>query len=85
MTEAEERDFAVKITNTWVGREYGWDSLLDVKWWMLKRNLESAEMVLANPQKFPKADRERLEEQVTEIHMLLTTDGHDRDYSEPRY
>lgn len=57
----------------WMGYEYGWDYLSDVNWNMLRNNLKSADYILGNPSKFPRADFAKLEFQSNELHAFLAS------------
>jgi len=50
-----------RITQTWIGREFGWDTLEDVNWGILRNNVLCARNILTNPEKFPKANFDYLE------------------------
>ena len=45
-----------RITNTFLGREYGWDRVSDANIEMLRHNRECNMNILAHPHKFPNAD-----------------------------
>lgn len=66
-----EYDQSVRITNTFIGREYMWDSLADVDRDMLRHNLRCKQNILENPEKFPRANFDLLEKQVEEHELFL--------------
>lgn len=51
--------------------EFQWDRMGDVKWDLLRNNLDAAERVLHNPDKFPKADFAYLEKKADRIEAFL--------------
>lgn len=57
----------------WMGEEYGWDTVADVKWDMLRHNLKCIDGILDNPEKFPKADIAKLEWQQDELFVFLAS------------
>jgi len=67
---------SVSITRTLVGEEFGWDTLADVKFDLVRHNLECAHNVFDNPQQFPKADRARLEVLIDGYEEFLLLHGH---------
>jgi len=60
-----------RITNTHIGRHFGWDTINDVKWDIVRNNVLSARNVLSNPQKFPRADFDSLEKMDLEGSLFL--------------
>ena len=61
-----------RITNTFLGREYGWDRVSDVDVAMLRHNRECDMNVLNNPDKFPKADFDYIARRVEATDEFLT-------------
>ena len=62
-----------QITNTTIGREYGWDHVSDADPALLRHNRECAMNVLLNPDRFPRANFSALEEQVAAIDDFFIT------------
>lgn len=60
-----------RITQTFIGREYGWDTLADVNWSMLHNNVLCARNILNNPDKFPKANFDHVEKMEHEGTLML--------------
>ena len=60
-----------QITNTLIGREYGWDHVSDADPALLHQNRECAMNVLLNPDRFPRADFAALEEMIAAIDNFL--------------
>jgi hypothetical protein len=67
-----EYERTVRITQTWIGQYYCWDTLADVNWSMLRHNLECAVNVLENPAKFPHADDAAIQTKIEEHELFLT-------------
>lgn len=61
-----------RITNTFIGREYGWDRVSEANVEMLRHSRECGMNVLTNPDKFPKADFDHIEKHVAAIDEFLT-------------
>ncbi len=57
----------------WISQDYGWDFVDQVDWQMLRHNLKCADNVLANPVKFPKADRPKVERIANALHAFLSS------------
>lgn len=53
--------------------EYSIDTIDEVNWDLLRNNLEAANRVLDNPEKFPKADFNALDEKTEELFLFLAT------------
>lgn len=64
-----------RISSKWIRDYYGWDYMSDVDWQLLYNNLHSAEYVLDNPSKFPRADIDALQERQCEISQFLQLHG----------
>lgn len=60
-----------KITNTFIGHHFGWDYESQVKWSMVQQSVLSARHVLANADKFPRADFDSLEKMDQEGSVFL--------------
>lgn len=60
-----------RITSGFVRSHFQWDFMNEVDWSLVRNNLASANRVLANPEKFPRADFDYLEEQTLELEMFL--------------
>lgn len=65
----------VRITNTVIGREYGWDSLSDVDPQLLRKNRAALVRILEDPARFPDADFDRAERTVRAIDALFSEHG----------
>lgn len=53
--------------------EYSIDTIDEVNWDLLRNNLEAANRVLDNPEKFPNADFNALEKKSEELFLFLAT------------
>lgn len=71
ITTGEGTPSEVRITHTWLGAEYGWDTVAQVDWRLLRNNLSCAQNILANPAKFPKADKVALSERVHDLEVFI--------------
>lgn len=64
-----------QITNTFLGREYGWDRVSDVNVEMLRHNRECNLNVLANPDKFPDANLDFIAQHVAAVDDFFARHG----------
>jgi len=56
-----------------VRERFQWDRMSDVDWSLVRNNLASAQRVLANPDKFPRANFDYMERTATELSLFLAT------------
>ena len=64
------------ISSPYIRNEFQWDYMGDVKWDILRNNLQAAQKVLENPKRFPKADFDNLAIKEREIGIFLTLNGY---------
>lgn len=70
-------DQALKpISSKFIRDEFQWDRMEDVKLDILRSNLEACNRILANPEKFPKADFDYIEIKSFEITLFLNENGY---------
>lgn len=60
-----------RIASAYVRNEFMWDRMGDVQWDVVKSSLQAAERVLQNPEKFPRADFDALEERAEKLGDFL--------------
>lgn len=60
-----------RIASAYVRNEFMWDRMGDVRWDVVKGSLRAAENVLQNPEKFPRADFDALEERAEKLGDFL--------------
>lgn len=63
------------IEDQWIRNEYQWDRMSDVKWDILRNNLEVTDKILQNPQRFPHADFDAVATRNTQLFMFLSLHG----------
>ena len=64
-----------RITNTFIGQEYGWDYVSDADPAMLRQNRRSMMFIIENPDQFPNADFPKAHQIVREIDAFFTEHG----------
>lgn len=64
-----------RITNTFIGQEYGWDFVSDADPAMLRQNRTSMMDIIHNPDRFPNADFSKAERIVREIDAFFNDHG----------
>lgn len=64
-----------QITQTFIGAEYGWDRLSEVKLDILQTNREASMRVINNPHQFPNADFDHCRLHVAEIDAFVAQYG----------
>lgn len=64
-----------RIENKYVRDEYQWDLMSEVKWDLLRQNLEVANNILDNPEDFPRADFAAVETRSAELFTFLASHG----------
>jgi hypothetical protein len=64
-----------RITNTFIGQEYGWDRVSDADPAMLRQNRESMMGVIEHPARFPNADFAKAEKIVRSIDAFFNDHG----------
>jgi len=63
------------ITNTPIGREYGWDRLAEVDLELLQNNRAAKMSVIERPGNFPNADTDACKRQVRDIDAFMSEYG----------
>lgn len=64
-----------RIESKYVRDEYQWDLMSEVKWDLLRQNLEAANNILDNPEDFPRADFAAVEARSAELFTFLASHG----------
>lgn len=64
-----------RITDTVIGKIYGWDYLSDVDPELLRNNRKAMILILENPSDFPKADFAHADRVVRAIDALFNEHG----------
>ena len=64
-----------RIENKYIRDEYQWDLVSEVKWDLLRHNLERANHILDNPEDFPRANFAAVETASAELFTFLASHG----------
>lgn len=59
------------ITNTFIGRKYGWDRVSEANPSLLRNNREAGMRVLNNPDRYPNADFAHIRQHVAAIDTFF--------------